>query len=346
MQKRIPMLVSPLFLFGCFFTTFFLMAVLIYRMTLVFTFGEKPIDMRILTPEKIKEFGGNPAIVHVSLYIQDFYKFDMNNDEFIFNGVLSYEFDPSLISLTSLEKTVLDRGEILHKSAPISRIEHGHIIAKYNVQMKIYGFLEHKWFPFDDHRVSIVFINKAFAPDQLVFKTSSSNFSAPDMSSIGWHKFNSDAQAGYMDISSKGEVMHHPAVLFTIDYGRYKSVRGSFIIILPMLILFFTALFSLIVDPTKNFTFVITMPMTTIAGLITYRFVIESLSPKAIGYFMYSDYFFLFFLTLMFTILLFHAFASHTRIVFRKILILVFNAGVILFTLYLFSLMSPVELLI
>src|SRR5205085_4826973 len=121
----------------------------------------------------------------------------------------------------------------------------------------------------------------------------------------GWHKFNAHAHAGYLEERLQQEAFRYPAAVFSIDYGRYTNVRNIFMILLPMLLLFFIALFSLIINPRDNFTFVLTIPVSAIAGLISFRFVVEAMSPK-VGYFMYSDYFFVLFLVLVFAILIFH----------------------------------------
>lgn len=329
-------LVSPLFLFICFLTTLVILVFVIFSWTKIFTPNERKVPLKHLTAEKIKEFGGDPIKVNVGLYIENFDKFDINNDDFIFSGILTFEFDPSLISLDSLKKSSFDRGEILYISAPTTKLSHERLFARYNVKIKFSGSLDYAWFPFEDHLLQIILEDKMLSPRELVFVTNNSDFIAPDMGSVGWHQFDRSAEAGYLEAPLQDGVIQYPAAVFAINYGRYTNVRNIFTILLPMMMLFFIALFSLIIDPSENFTFVLTIPVTVIAGLISFRFVIEAMSPK-VGYFMYSDYFFFLFLFLVFTILLFHTFGSSLGTLTRKLLIVMFNGIVVGFLIYLLS---------
>jgi hypothetical protein len=338
--EKSEVLVSPLFFFICILTTMAFLILLVYRWTSYFTPNEKPAPLHYLTTEKRKEFGGDPATVKVGLYINDFYKFDMNNDEFIFNGILTYEFDPSLISLRTIDSASFDRGDILYSSPATTYLKNSRMFARYDMRVKVSSNLDYAWFPFEDHRLSILLIDKTLTPTDLIFQTSDATFTAPDMNAVGWHKFGSKAEAGYLDAPLGHGQIQYPAVLFTVDYGRYINVRNIVTIMFPMLLLFFVALFSLILDPKDNFTYVLTIPVQTIAGLIAFRFVIESISPK-VGYFMYSDYFFFFFLFLMFSILLFHTIGSNLGSFPRKVAIIIFNIIIALVLLYFLSSAAP-----
>lgn len=329
-------LVSPIFLFICFLITLIILTVIVFRWTQFFSPHEQRVPLQHLTAEKIKEFGGDPIKVNVGLYIENFDKFDINNDEFIFSGILTFEFDPSLISLESLKKVSFDRGEVLYISAPTTQLEHERLFARYNVRIKLSANLDYAWFPFEDHLLQIVLEDKMLSPRDLVFATTNSDFIAPDMGAVGWHQFGRSAEAGYLEAPLQQSVIQYPAAVFAINYGRYTNVRNIFTIIFPMLMLFFIALFSLIIDPRENFTFVLTIPVTVIAGLISFRFIIEAMSPK-VGYFLYSDYFFFLFLFLVFSILLFHTFGSKLGGFIRKLLIIMFNVIVVVFLIYLLS---------
>src|SRR6516164_5909649 len=48
--------------------------------------------------------GSSPSIVRTSLLVNSFSKFEMLKNEFYFEGKLSFEFDPDVISLEDLEK--------------------------------------------------------------------------------------------------------------------------------------------------------------------------------------------------------------------------------------------------
>lgn len=316
--------VNPLYLFFCIFATISCFVFLVYHGTMLFETSDEPIKVMHLTPAKRKEFGGNPITVDVGLSVNHFRKFNMNANDFEFEGVLTLAFDPALISLQTVEQVSFMMGEILYKSAPSTYVWHGKMYAHYNILVRFSNYINYTLFPIDDHTLSLLLINKYVSPAEIIFEAKNDDFVvSQDISFIGWHKMGQSVDAGYvedrLDVDPK-DSLYYPAAVFSIDYGRQESLRNTLIIILPMALLFFVSLFSIILDPKENYTLVVTIPVQTIAGLIAFRFVVESLSPQ-VGYFMYSDYCFFMFLTLMFSILLFHTFGYQAGSLIRKIFI-------------------------
>ncbi len=317
-------IVSPLFLFGSTFITLALIAFILYRLSAL-AYHEQAI---ILHPAPQHLVQQEP--VTVGLYIDNFDKFDMAREEFIFNGLLTFEFDEKQNLLEQIKGVTFARAKELYRSEPAISTTQGRTHVHYQVRVELFENLDFSWFPFEDHQISIMLIERSLQPHGLQLITDAKNFTVPEMDIKGWHKFSLHAHAGYFEERLRNEILSYPAALFSIDYGRYTNVRNIFMILLPMLLLFFTALFSLIINPKNNFTFVLTIPISAIAGLISFRFVVESMSPK-VGYFMYSDYFFVLFLSLIFGILIFHTFGYHVGAFARKIIIMVFDLIVILF---------------
>ena len=339
-QKTHPKkLVSSLYIFSWMAATSLCLSYFIYRNTSTFFSSDRPIHISHITLEKKKEFGGAPAVVRVGLTISEFRVFKMAQNEFVFDGVLWFKFDPSHISLATLGQFSFDRGEIIYQSKPTTFLQNGNLFARYDIQVKFLTPLSYREFPLDDHQIVIALTYKNLSPSDLTFVVRDGDFVLiPNMESVGWGEYEHFAEAGYLSVgyseTDPDQKLNYPSVLFTIDYGRQGNVRNSMIILFPMLLLFFISLFSLILDREKWFTTVISLPTQTIAGLVGYRFVMEAMSPT-VGYFMYSDYFFFLFLALMFCVLLIHSVATHISVLVRQLIIAGFNGVIIAFSAYL-----------
>lgn len=315
-------IVSPFFLFGCTLLTLISIAFILHRLSGL-AYHEQPIVLQPAT-----QATGTP--VTVGLYIDNFDKFNVIAEEFILNGLLTFEFEEKKVTPEQLNQITFARAKVLHRSEPAISTEHGRTRVHYQVRVQLFEDLDFAWFPFEDHQLSIMLVDRSMKSDGLLFTTDLKNFTVPETDVKGWHKFNTHTQTGYLEEHLNAEVIRYPAAVFSIDYGRYTNIRNIFMILLPMLLLFFIALFSLIIDPRNNFTFVLTIPVSAIVGLISFRFVVEAMSPK-VGYFMYSDYFFVLFLSLVFAILIFHTFGYSIGSLVRKVMIVLFDLIVILF---------------
>lgn len=330
--------VSPLFVFACMLVTMGSIGFIVYRRTSKFTTGDRLVAIQYITPQKMQEFGGMPSSMDVGLCINNFRTFDIIKNDFVFDGVLWFEFDPSHISLSTVEQFSFDRGEILYRSAPVTQVKEGRLFVRYDVRLRFSGEMNYRRFPVDDHRLAIVLINKTVSPNELIFKSRNANFVViPNMKIVGWSEFRHDVEVGYIETryteSSDARPLQYPAAAFTIDYGRQSNIRNIIIVVLPMLLLFFVSLFSLALDPSKWFTAIISIPIQGIIGLLAYRFVLEAMSP-AVGYFMYSDIFFFGFLFFMFCILLLHTAGFNLGAFVRKIIIVLLCIVVLAMFLY------------
>lgn len=330
--------VGPLFIFSCMFATILVTSIVVYRSTSRFRTTDVLAPIQYLTPNKVKELGGMPTEVGVGLCINSFRTFDINKNDFVFDGILWFEFDPSHISLSTIEQFSFDRGEILYRSAPISMLRDGKLFVRYDIRLRFSSTMNYERFPVDDHRLTIMLINRSTSPGEVIFKSRNANFVVvPDMKVVGWHEFKHDVETGYI-VTRYNEVdklnkLEYPVAAFTIDYGRQSNVRNVIIIVLPMLLLFFISLFSLIIDPEKWFATAISIPIQGIVGLIAYRFVMETMSPT-VGYFMYSDFFFFLFLSLMFCILLLHTMGLFLGIRSRRIIIILLSLMIMVSFIY------------
>ena len=273
--------------------------ILYYPLNKIFFSSDQPPNLQFLTPKKSGAFGGNIPKVKVSLYVNDFPEFNMTDNKFVFEGTLSFEFNPELISISTLEKFSFEQGTILSKSSPTTRLLGNNLLIYYDVRVQLSSPMDYHLFPIDDHQLFIVIDNKSVSPNSVEFVSSNENFILSKSVFVGgWKSIGNFVETGYMQtILEKGndsKKIDYPAVMFSINFVR-SGMRPIFIIFIPLLILFILSTFLLFWEK-EHMSNRIVICSSIIAALLTYRFVIESMSPQ-VGYFMISDYIFLFVLT-------------------------------------------------
>lgn len=271
----------------------------LYRPLHLFTTTDPRAELLSITPQLIQEFGSEPATVKVGFFIRDFPVFNMVKGDFTIVGIVWFEFDPSIISLETLNKFVFDKAEFLQRSATYSRIVGDKLFVRYDVKLKFNLPLQYKYFPLDDHRLSIMLTHELITPGEIKFSSGINEFIVgPNMESAGWGEVGRQVKLGYteavLDTTDATKKVYHPAALFSIDYRRI-GIRYSLTIFLPLLLIFYLSLFSFSLDPINYRGSIVSLATGGITALLAYRFVIESLSPS-VGYFMLSDYIFFLFL--------------------------------------------------
>jgi hypothetical protein len=312
----------PSFQIVTFSTTVIIISMLVYGMMGRFcSFDEKP-PIFPLTPEKLMEFSTTPARVRVGLSISDFAEFNILENKFTVTAVIWFYFDPTLISLATIEQFSFERGTIKSKSPAYTYLLNGELLARYTIRVSFKTNLYYGLFPFEDHKMYLTLINDAVSPGEMVFDSGTSDFViAHNVYISAWRYYDKHVYTGY-GITTLGadksiRPAYHPRVIFEIDY-MHSSTRYIIMIILPLLFIFAIELFSFCVDQREQKDALIALSGTDIAGLFAYRFVIESLAPK-VGYFMISDYLFFLFLSTSFTVLLIQGFGPYLSINQKKV---------------------------
>ena len=300
-------------------------------------------EVKSVTPEKIKEWGGEPVVVNVGLYITNWHEFKIVENEFIFDGVVWFEFDPALLSLDTIEKFSFEKGEIIKKSPPSTKLIDGKLFVEYKIRLRFTSTLSHRFFPLDDHRIFITMVNTYVSPSEMIFRSFKSDFATSRKNIIpAWHQVDHTVRTGYeeefFDKFDKRKVIRYPVVVFMLDFAR-SGIRLIFLIFLPVFLIFFISLFWFSFDPTNTGT-IIALATSSVTSLIAYRFVIQGMSPK-VGYFLLSDHIFTFFLALSFVSFVFALLwvhrkkPSHSMIILRGILFLFFHISFIALWYYL-----------
>jgi len=297
-----------------------------------------PVIMGI-TPQLISKFKGTPGVVSTGLYIDDFSVFDTVKDDFIFSGIVWFEFDPVHMTVKSLDKFSFHRGEILEKSEADVRMVEGKFFARYNIKVRFKTQLNYRDFPFDDHRIYIQLIQPQLSLNDMVLESVETNFIVKSSEkALGWDIVGKQVQAGFVGadiVANAGQEMqvYHPSVLFAIDYSR-DGIRYPLIIILPLLLLFFIATFILSIDVVKYATMTTTLSVSCMSALIAFRFVIENLSPS-VGYFMISDGLYFLFLILVTTIFIMSFVLPHLSKKIKELMLISLHGSVWIVIIYL-----------
>ncbi|HJM69191.1 MAG TPA: hypothetical protein QGF02_04555 [Candidatus Babeliales bacterium] len=273
--------------------------ILYYPLNKIFFSSDTAPKIQYLTPKKLGSFGGEVPKVAVSLSIKDFPEFSIVNNQFVLEGTISFEFNPELISITTLNKFSFEQGTILSKSEPTTRLIGNNLLVYYDIRVRFNSNMDYHLFPIDDHRLFIVLDNKSVSPNSMQFVSSNDNFIlSKSVFTGGWKTISSFVETGYIETSLEKnddtKNISYPAVVFSIDFIR-SGIRPIVIIFIPLLILFILSTFILFWEKEQMASRII-ICSAIIGALLTYRFVIEQMSPQ-VGYFMISDYVFLFVLS-------------------------------------------------
>jgi hypothetical protein len=279
--------------------------------------------------------------VETGIYIQDFVDFDIVKGTFLVDLSLWFRFDPKQISLEAIDQFTFDRAEIKSKSSPAIKIEGSKLFVSHTMRILFELPLNYRTFPLDDHRLSFSLSYETLTPDKIILIPGEKSIVVhPEVDIKGWKIVHTTTTTGYYqtDFAIK-ESQHqetHPRAIFTFTFGRTSS-RHLVSIFLPLLLIFFIALFSFtfsVRDQEAEQMNLIDISAASILGIVAYRFVIEELSP-AVGYFMLSDYMFMFFLIITTVIFAMNSYADVLTGKQKDFIALLFHCIVNIFFFYL-----------
>ena len=246
--------------------------------------------------------------VETGLLIKNFSHFNIVGNKFVAELLAWFKFDPEEISITTIENFSFENGKIIYKSSPDTKKEDDKILVKYNVLVELNCNLDYHKFPIEDHSLSIILVNNFVPPNEVMFQVLSTNFViSQDIFLPGWKVRSLNTSFGIdedpLNQLDKTKKTAHPKAIFIMNLEK-TGARKAFIIFLPIFIAFFFALLSLFL-PTKNTTGRSRLAASSVAALLTYRFIIEGMMPK-VGYFTTADLVYGVLLTFAFIILFLH----------------------------------------
>lgn len=269
-------------------------AILLRKTLSTFNSLEIPPHISHIIREKNRTFGESAAIVQIGLYIHNFPHFSMENGTFALDGTVWFEFNPSQVSLHDLEKFEFFEGTIIQKSvAQIKRIQ-DKIFVAYNFKVTFTSLLNHKQFPFADHRIFLILKNEALSARELQFSALEGGITTTQkLHPEGWKLKRTKVEAGTirarLEQGNLRKTMFTPVTVFEFNFEK-PGFRQIILTFIPVLLLFYLSLFSFsfVFDPQIS----LSISLASVSGLIVFRFVIESVSPKA-GYSTVIDNFYI-----------------------------------------------------
>lgn len=279
------------------------------------------------------------------IFLRDIADLNISSGTFTANILVWFSFDPRYVDQDLVGKFTVERAEERFRSEPIvQKNNDGTIFVKYNLRLRCSTSFNYVDFPVDDHRIDFIITNYYLDASKNFYATSDKMITvSPDISIEGWHLVGSTAQAGYLsnilNPENQEHVINNPRVIFGFDVER-EGIREILSTILPLLIIFFTALFTFTINPVgSDFYNVLSLSIASIMALIAYRFVIETASPHT-GYFMLVDYIYLYFLIAMLGILFMNALGEIATSRTKKIAVVCLHMATIIVFVIVFNVIS------
>lgn len=259
--------------------------------------------IRYFEPQQYSSKRSPTIPVKTGIYIEDFLEFNLLANKFVIDLRVWFIFNPSLSDLSIIGDFAFDKGTILYKSSPETKMIDGMLFAQYKVRLRFSSDLDFHAFPVDDHRLYITLRNESTSPEETVFDVSETGLGLSEKVFFSeWKIIDLGAEAGFQEEQLHKHIpatyVAFPCATFFLDFSR-SGIRKALVIVLPIIFIFFVGFSSMVFVKNNDIPFVIYVNTGCITGLIAYRFVMESISPD-VGYLTLTDYIFTLFLTYSF----------------------------------------------
>jgi hypothetical protein len=315
------------------FTLSLLLFLSYFRMRQFYIVDQSPGVQVVSEKEK-----GEIPVIDVGFYLRNFLDFDVTNNEFQIDAYVWFEYDKEKIKFEDIDDFSFGKASIESKSKPYMSDVGGKRVVGYDVKVKFPSNLSYKYFPIDSHRLYLTLNNFSLRYKKVAYNISPKTFIVADtIYTKGWKNIGTDVKSGfktlYLDKDNAERAVTFPRILFVMDFLGL-SFRTFMLIMLPLLVIFFISLFTLSLDPKKYYIAILSVAAATMTALISYRFVIESMSPS-VSYFMLSDHFFDLILVLNFIVFLVGTVLLKRFVKYRGLLVVCFHCILIIAWIYL-----------
>jgi hypothetical protein len=274
-------------------------------------FDLKPVITNNLnTDHKIK--------IKTGLFINNFLDVNLVKSKLQIMGIVWFEFPKGQVDLNQLEEAVFSKADLkpqsnLHdnlcgSATPIIQEKNGMILAQYPVKIDFMTNLNHKLFPFDSHRVYLTLNNMHLDSNKYYFEVDSHSLVVSQNTLVyGWQNISKQAVAGFANKQiANDKAATYPRVIYSLDFVR-TSFKDILLLLLPLLVLFFMSMFSFSYDHSVDRENILEIGVASVAAMVAYRFVIDTVAPN-VPYFMLIDWLFALFLVLSFLVFLINVF--------------------------------------
>lgn len=253
--------------------------------------------MIYLRPDEKIKYNDDMPVVHLGMYVRDISQFDMVRGTAIIDAIVWFLFDPTLTSVNSFKGFTFDKSDLVKCSEPRISLVGDQILASFDIKLQSNFLLNYASYPLNNHRLNLVMEWRDLSPAEADFVVNRTDFRLnPQINLSGWKIVDKSVAAGYgeekMRYTKQSEQQLRPRVLFAFDITK-GSIRETYSLLLPLLLMFFVAVFTLLLDPMG--TLPVSLSVTSISALIAYRFVLDNISPK-VNYPIISDNLYTYFL--------------------------------------------------
>jgi len=253
--------------------------------------AEPEPDLHLIDMAMRKNIRNFAAIIKTGLYIKNFETFDVQNDKFIFDGMVWFEFNTDEVMQETIDKFSFVGGKILSKSPGDIRVTDKTMLIKYDVRVETRGQLAYHRFPFDDHRLSLLVTNNYITPSEAYFTVDNSGFSTGEkVFASNWMFRSARTIWGYTDLdldsNDASKNVKRPVVAYTINFVK-SGLRFIIIIFLPLFVVLLLSLFTLLIT-IDNEAARFRASMVALTAMLSYRFVVDRMMPS-VGYFTTTD---------------------------------------------------------
>lgn len=230
----------------------------------------------IIGTKEIKE-------INTGLYIKNFPVFDIIKNNFIMNAIIWFEFNPHQIDIETISNFNFEKGEILKKSKLKSKIINDKLWVYYKIKVEFKSNLDYKFFPIEDHKIYITLANSKMNPDSEILVSYNTDLVLRKNIFTGdWRKIGNEVEYGYIeqiiDKYQKEKATKYPVVSFELSFEK-AGIRKTLAIFLPLFMVFFLSLFSLLIN-IKSTSTTLAVSVGSTSALIFNLIAIEGMSPN------------------------------------------------------------------
>ena len=230
-------------------------------------------------------------IVHMGLLIGSFNEFKIETGEFVFSGSIWFQYNPQQIPLKDIKKFHLVYGELKSVSDPVIRKVGEEEIAQFEITASFKNNLNYSSFPLDDHYITIGIFNYEL-PDGTILRADPIDFDLePSLNIPGWRILSRELKIGFINrLFGKKDLLKTEELRAFFILKCKRTDPATFLtIILALMFILLVAVLPFSIEEYSG-----DLISGAIGGIVAFRFVLAAMSPVYVGYFMISDYLFMF----------------------------------------------------
>ncbi|MBY0110040.1 MAG: hypothetical protein K2X90_02950 [Candidatus Babeliaceae bacterium] len=284
-------------LFGLMFAVTFLICVIFLMAWVRSSVRDPKINMTVLTE---KDFNAAKNTIETGLIISNFYSFDVLENNFLMNGTIWFLCNNSEQNLKNIDFFSFEDATIVKKSEQYKDfLPNNKILIRYDIEVQLNGNFNFNYYPFDYHRINFVLVNKSLDFNDTLYISYPQNFIIkPNTFTRDWVINNHFVENGKDDINiminQQSKKLTYERVVFSLEFQR-KSLKQLFLLFLPLFLIFYIGLLSLIFDLMTQFPIILSLCLGSTTALIFFLDLLKKNSPNT-GTFSLVDMIYIFLL--------------------------------------------------